>query len=168
MACYYAYNLIRVAVYKRKWNSIKISDILLTARHVPIPKVLPVKIPSNILKPYRWLDRFLKMCRYLCLFINYIALYNTFMELGLIHTIAPVTLCSRYGPIFSNAFHCKHSHWRSHSALDTVMLRSRTNQKIFRPERDWSKSGEWLPVWTLTTVQLLLTNDFFLLWPATL
>ena len=52
-----------------------------------------------------------------------------------------LTLHLRYGPIFSNVFHCKHSHWRSHSALAPVTLRSRSNQKIFRPERDWSESG---------------------------
>ena len=65
------------------------------------------------------------------------------------------TLHSRYRPIFSNAFHYKHSHWQSHSSLAPVTLRSRSNQKIFRPERDWSESGAWLSVWTLTTVYIV-------------
>ena len=54
---------------------------------------------------------------------------------------ALLTLHSREGLIFSNAFQCKHSHWRSHSGLAPVTLRSRSNQKIFRPERDWIESG---------------------------
>ena len=69
---------------------------------------------------------------------------------------ALLTLHSRYGPIFLNVFHCKHSDWQLHSALAPVTLRSRRIVKYFnqsvigaRVERDCQCEFDHSPITVL-------------------